>query len=117
MLIVMSANIFGGLICLILGIRFFAGRPNSQVSCPICIDTTSEEARDQWKQSAVNKFQGWLYLLCTLVLWLACIPIWFELAPVAMILTSWGIVAAALVAGSIYMNVSPRFRPKDKCDG
>jgi len=105
---VAAANFFGGILCLALGLVVQTGKANFLIAG---YNTMSEEERAKWDAKAMSGFIGRVVLaLPSAVLLAACAPILLGFFPVVALIASWALFAAIMIAGLIYVNLSPRFK-------
>ena len=102
-----SANLFGGLLCLIIGIILRTGKANFLIAG---YNTMSKEEQAKWNAKAMSNFIGWLLIIPSIVLLLGCVPIWFNFFPLVFLAVTWIVFTAAILGGVIYMNLSSRFK-------
>jgi len=108
----MIANISAGVIGLILGLIVQTGKTNFLIAG---YNTMHEEERAKWDAKAMSKFVGWVILVIpSIVLLIACIPIWLDIFPNIALAGSWIIFMVILIWGVIYMNFSSRFKHTNK---
>jgi len=107
MLAMMSANLIGGIICLVIGLILRTGKANFLIAG---FNTMNKEEKAKWNEKAVSRFTSWLLIIPSAVLLIGCIPILFNVYPVVFILISHIIFTVLIVLGVIYMNTSPRFK-------
>ena len=106
-LAMISANLFGGLVCLILGLILRTGKANFLMAG---YNTMSKEEQARWDAKAMSGFIGWLLIIPSAVLLLGCIPVWFNFYPQVFLLVTWCVFIAVILAGVFYMNLSSRFK-------
>ena len=103
-----STNLICGILCLILGLIIQTGKANFLIAG---YNTMSEAEQAKWDARAMSKFIGWVVLIVpSVILLIACIPIWLNFFPVVAMAISWIIFIVILVGGVIYMNLSLRFK-------
>jgi len=105
-----SANLLGGIPCLVLGLIIRTGKANFLIAG---YNTLSEKEKAKWDEKTLSKFTGWLLMISSVILLFACIPISMNVFPVISIFVSYGLFTALVVVGAIYMNVSSRFKRKN----
>ena len=96
------ANILGGLTCLPIGLLIQAGKMNSMYH---------KEVRAGFNIKATTKFVGWVLLVIpSIILLVACIPIFLNIYPLVMLIISWGLFIIIAGGGGIYVNKASRFK-------
>lgn len=102
------ANIFGGILILIIGLITQASKSGWMLGG---YNTMSKEELSQYDVKAICKFTGWVMLvLPSVILLLACIPIALDFFPEVACYTSWILLTVIIFGGIIYINRSPRFK-------
>ena len=102
------ANLIGGVICLVFGLIIQTGKANFLIAG---YNTMSKKEQSEWDAKALSKFTGWVLLvLPSVILLLVCIPISLNFFPYAMLIASWVLFTLIIIVGSIYINISRRFR-------
>jgi len=107
MLVMASANLFGGILCLGLGLIIRTGRANFLIAG---YNTMSEMEKAKRDGKAIGKYIGWMLIISSLILLLGCIPIFLNVFPNASIILSYSLFIMIIISGVIYMNVSSRFK-------
>jgi uncharacterized protein YqhQ len=103
-----AANFFSGIICLIIGLIIQTGKVNFLIAG---YNSLSEEEQAKWDAKAMSKFIGWVILIIpSIILLIACIPIWLDIFPVVALTVSWSLFTLIMVGGVIYMNCSSSFK-------
>ena len=105
-----SANLIGGIICLVLGLIIRTGKANFLIAG---FNTMSKEEKAKWNEKAVSKFTSWLLIIPSAILLSGCIPILLDVYAFASMLISYAIFTVVIVVGAIYINTNPRFK-RDK---
>ena len=104
-----SANLFGGILCLVLGLIIRTGKANFLIAG---YNTMSDAEKAKWDVKAISKFTGWLLIIPSVVLLVGCIPIALNFYPIISLFISYGIFILLIITGAIFLNVSPRFKNK-----
>ncbi|MCL2679418.1 MAG: DUF3784 domain-containing protein [Dehalococcoidia bacterium] len=102
-----SANLFGGISCLVLGLIIRTGKANFLIAG---YNTMSEKEKTKWDGKAIGKHTGWLLIILSIILLAGCVPIFLNIFPVISMLVSYGLFTVVIIVSAIYMNVSPRFK-------
>ena len=102
-----SANLFGGVLCLIIGIIIRTGKANFLIAG---YNTMSKEEKAKWDAKVMSSFTGWLLIIPSIVLLLGCIPIWFNVFPLVFLAVTWVVFTVAILGGVVYTNLSSRFK-------
>ena len=101
MLIIALANLLGGITCLPIGLLIQSGK----------ISMHHKEVIAKFDVKATSKFVGWIILVVpSIILLVACIPIFLNFFPFVMVVVSWGLFTIIVVVGAIYVNKASRFR-------
>jgi succinate-acetate transporter protein len=103
----LSANLIGGILCLILGLIIKTGKFNFLIAG---FNTMSKEEQAKWNIVAISKFLGWLLIVTSSILLVACVPIALDFYATAFILISYGLFTLVMIIGAVYVNISPRFK-------
>ena len=103
----MIANILGGVNCLIIGLVLRTGKANFLMAG---YNTMSKAEQQKWNANEISSFTGRMLITASAVLLLACIPIALDVFALASLFVSWVLFTVGILAGSIYMNKSPRFK-------
>ena len=106
-LIMISANLFGGIVCLVFGLIVRTGKADFLIAG---YNTMSKEEQSKWNAKALSRFIGWLLIISSIILLIGCIPILLNIFPFIAIFISWGIFLISIILGMIYMNSSTRFK-------
>ena len=108
-IIMITANLFSGVICLIFGLIIQTGKASFLISG---YNSMSKEEQTKWDEKALGKFMGWVTLIIPSVfLLVACIPMLLNIFPLAALLTSWIMFGMFCFGGVLYMNLcSYRFK-------
>ena len=107
MVAMMSANLLGGITCLIIGLMLRTGKVNFLMAG---YNTMSKAEQQKWNANEMSSFMGWMLVVLSVVLLLACIPIALDVFALATLLISWAVFTVGILAGSIYMNKSQRIK-------
>ena len=100
--IIAIVNILGGVTCLPIGLLIQSGKMNSM---------HHKEVKARFNIKATNKFVGWFILVFpSIILIIACIPIFLNFYPFVMFAVSWGLFTIIVVVGAIYVNTASRFK-------
>jgi len=102
-----ATNFFMGVLCLALGLIVHTGKANGLIAG---YNTMSEKEKAKWNEKAMSKATGWVLIISSAVLLIACIPMALNFYPVTVCFVSWGMFTVIIIAGVIYINVSPRFK-------
>lgn len=102
-----SSNLIVGIIFLALGLIVRTGKANGLIAG---YNTMSEEVQANWNEKAMSKFVGWMLIVPSIILLIACIPILLNVFSFIIMCISWGIFVITIIFGVIYLNISPRFK-------
>lgn len=103
-----AANLFGGVLCLIVGLIVQTGKANFMIAG---YNTMRNEEQAKWDAKTMSKFIGRVILMIPVaILLLACIPVVLGVFPVVSIIVSWIIFAVVISSGVVYMNRNSRFK-------
>ena len=102
-----SGNLIGGVICLVIGLVLRTGKASSLIAG---YNTMSAEEQARWNEVAMSRFVGWMLIIPSILLLVGCVPILFDFYPIIILIITWGIFTAVIIAGVIYLNTSRRFK-------
>jgi len=108
-IVMISLNLPSGILCLLLGIVIRTGKANFLIAG---FNTMSEHEKAKWNMKAVSNFTGWLLIISSLILLVACIPLLLGIFTTIALYGSFGVFIVVVLTGAIYVNVSSRFKNK-----
>ena len=103
-----SANLIGGILCLIIGLVIQTGKAGFLIAG---YNTMSKEDQAKYDIKALSKFVGLVLItIPSIILLLASIPIFLNFYPIAVMAISWGVFMVFILVGLIYLNTGSRFK-------
>lgn len=105
-----SANLFGGVICLLLGILIRTGKVNFLIAG---YNTMSKEEKAKVNIEAVCKYLGKIIILAAIVLLIGVVLLYLNIFTKIVLIASWAIFTVLIIGGVIYLNVNSKFKNKE----